>query len=606
MNVQIIAVIFFYVLFMVFITGCSSDKYIPKTFDLTKSCTPETINQFDDYIKKYAPDEDAFVAVQRIAGLYIKNCQWNIASEVFQKYRPLFPTVDDRFQKIINLLKADEEGLIVTNLGKGINTPEREYAPVPTADGTRIFFSGYERPDGIGGEDIFVSELKNNIWQNAVILGTICTSGNEAILSISADGNRITIFGNYPESLGRGDNFYVDKNKDGWGKIQHFPAPINSEYFDASAFITADGKAILFTSERPGGVGSFQSKEQPFHGNSWGNIDIYVCLKNDTGWSKPINLGSKINTPYCEYTPFLHPDGKTLYFSSDGHYGLGGLDVFKSVRSYDTSWTQWSEPVNLGKEINTAEDDWGFKISTNGNVAYFSASARNDSYGKSDIYSITLPKQVRPEAVATIRGIVMDRMKNPLEAEIKWEDLSTGKSVGLLKSNPQDGNYFIALPLGKNYGYYAEKKGYYPVSKNINIKDSTSAIDIIENIELISINEMKEKGVSVRINNIFFDYNKFDIKPESFPELDRLAKILISNMNEKVEIAGHTDNKGSEIYNLELSRKRAQAVVNYLISVGCNGKNIEANGYGESKPIASNATEEGRAANRRVEFKFVK
>jgi outer membrane protein OmpA-like peptidoglycan-associated protein len=569
----------------------------------------EELKEFDMFIRKNAPKEKAFVVVQWVAANFIRTKQWEKAVSVFEKYRPLFDRpmfndMYDKFKKIIRTLKAPEEKLIVTNLGTGINSDYFEYHPIPTADGIKIYFIGNDRTGGYGGEDVFVSEFIDGVWNEASNLGRcINTDINEGIVGVSADGNTLLLFGNYDSSLGEGDIYYTDKTINGWNGLHHFPRPVNSKYWECDASITCDGKAVLYTSDRPGGVGGFHKKDSEFNLHCRGNTDIYISLKCDKGWSEPINLGAIVNTPYCERTPFLHPDGKTLYFSSDGHYGLGALDVYKTVRLNDTSWTEWSEPVNLGKEINTVGSDWGYKVSTCGNVAYFSACDENEAY---DIYSINLPKETRPELVATICGKITNSNGHPLDADIKWEDLSTGENAGQLKSNPQDGTYFIALPLGKNYGYYAQSEGYYPLSHNINLLDTTGAVNITENIILVSIEEMKEKEIAVRINNIFFDYNEYEIKPESFPELDRLANILNQNQDAKIEIAGHTDDIGSDSYNLELSGKRAQAVVNHLISLGCCSENLIARGYGESKPLVSNETEEGCTQNRRVEFRFIK
>jgi outer membrane protein OmpA-like peptidoglycan-associated protein len=561
------------------------------------------------FIRQNAPKEKAFVVVQWMAANFIRTRQWDKAISVFEKYRPLFDRpmfsgAYDKFKKIIEILKAPEENLKVTNLGAGINSDDFEYHPIPTADGKKIYFIGKERTGGYGGEDIFVSEFINGVWNEARSLGRqINTKIDEGVVGVSADGNTLLIFGNYDSSLGEGDIYYSDKTFNGWDGLHHYRAPINSKYWECDASITCDGKAILFVSDRPGGVGAFHKKDSEFNLHCRGNTDIYISMKSDNGWSEPINLGAVVNTPYCERTPFLHPDGKTLYFSSDGHYGLGALDVYKTTRLNDTSWTEWSEPVNLGKEINTVGCDWGYKVSTCGNVACFSAYDESGAY---DIYSIILPKETRPELVATISGKIIDTNGNPLEADIKWEDLSTGKNAGELKSNPQDGSYFIVLPLGKNYGYYADKKGYYSVSQNINLKNTLEPVNITEDIVLVSIDEMKGKVFAVTINNIFFDYDEYDIKPESFPELDRLANFLMENRDTKVEIYGYTDSKGSDSYNLELSEKRAQAVVDYLISAGCCPMNLVAVGYGESNPVASNETEEGCIQNRRVELRFVK
>jgi len=238
---------------MICFSGCSVT--LAPFVDLTKPSTPETFKQYDDFIKEKSPNEDAFVAVQRVAEPYIQQRQWEKAAEVFKTYRPLFKIMDSRFGKIISLLEAKDERLVVTNLGSGINTAAEEYAPVPTADGTQLYFTGSERPDCIGGEDIFVSELKDGKWQKAVNLRSgINTDRSEAINAISADGNTIILFGNYEGSLRKGDNFYAEKTANGWSEIQHFPKPINSEYYDTDAFMTSDGKAILFVSDRPGGI----------------------------------------------------------------------------------------------------------------------------------------------------------------------------------------------------------------------------------------------------------------------------------------------------------------------------------------------------------------
>ncbi len=584
----------------------TSSSGLTQTVDLTKPATPETRTQYETFIKQNTPDEDAFVAVQRVAAQYIQDRQWEKAVGVFRTYRPLFPTMDKRFEKIVALLEAREEGLVVTNLGSGVNTSAGEYVPSPTADGLYLYFTALQRAGGYGGEDIFVAEWQNGAWQSATNLGgSINSNTHEGVTSISADGNRIIIFGHYQGSYGMGDIFFADKTPEGWSDFQHFPQPLNSEYWDCDGFLTSDGKAILFTSERPGGIGSLHQKGKLFHGDHWGNTDIYICLRTEDGWSEPINLSSTINTLYAERSPFLHPDGKTLYFSSDSHYGLGKLDVFKSVRLNEDSWTEWSDPVNLGKEVNTVGDDWGYKISTSGDLAYFAAWDKNQGYGNSDIFSITLPKAARPEQVATIYGKVTDGNGQPLEADIKWENLATGRNVGQLKSNPQDGSYFIVLPLGKNYGYYAEKKGYYSVSKNIDLRNKTDALNITEDINLVLIEEMKEKDVAVRINNIFFDTGEYTLQVASYPELKRLAELLKENPDMKTEIAGHTDNVGSEASNLRLSEQRAKTVVAYLAANECNSANLIAKGYGESKPVATNATEAGRQQNRRVEFKFL-
>lgn len=593
-------------LVIVGLSGCVPREAMVKRLARSTDFSPREIKRYQRFARRHVPSDDAYVALERLAEPCLRRKDWQGAAQVFESYLPFFGPEDPRLAVVIELLEAPEEGLAVSNLGDGVNTAADEALPVPTADDRWLYFTGKERPDSRGGEDIFVSESKQGFWQTAHNLGYRVNSGShESANSVSADGNRLILLANYPGSFGGGDNFTVEKTRLGWSMPEHFPRPLNTIYFDSDGFETADGKALLFTSDRPGNLGGFHPKGEAYHGNYWGNTDIYVSLKTDTGWGDPINLGPSINTPFAERSPFLHPDGKTLYFSSDGHPGLGRTDVFCSTRLSDTSWTCWSEPRNLGREINTPGDDWGYKVATSGEVAYFAAHGGADSYGGYDIYAITLPGAARPKAVARISGRVADPRGNPLEAAIKWENLGTGENAGELSSDPADGSYFIVLPLGSNYGYYAEREGYYPIAKNLDLKDSTRAFSLTEDIVLVRIEEIRE-GVAVRINNIFFDFDKAELKPESYPELERLTRFLAENPDARIEIAGHTDDRGTDAYNLELSAKRAQAVVDYLASEGIPKERLEPKGYGEEKPVASNETDEGRAQNRRVEFRFVK
>lgn len=573
---------------------------------LRYSSTPETQSKYEMYIESGAPSENAYVVVQRLAEPYIKNKDWNGAIAVFKKYEPQFPLMQDRFDKIIDILGKPEQKLIVKNLGREVNTDVDEYSPIPTADGKKLYFTGYDRTDGTGGEDIFVSEIDNrNRWQRAKQLSNVINSTtHEYSSAVSTDGNQLIIFGNYAGSYGQGDLFYSDKTAIGWSNVKHFPEPINTINFECDGKQTSDGKALIFVSDRLGSVGDYVKKGTYFHGSYWGNTDIYVVVKTKDGWSEPINLGSVINTPYAERSPFLHPDGKTLYFTSEGHYGLGRLDVFKSTRLRDDSWTEWSEPVNLGKEINGTGEDWGYIVSTQGDIAYFAADNKQDGIGKSDIYSITLPQEAKPEKVVTVQGRVLDDKGNPIEANIVWEDIDTRMQVGTLKSEPQTGNYFIVLPVGKNYGYYAEKTGYFPISKNVNLKDEKIPEKINEDIILYQKEALINKDV--RINNLFFEYDKFELSPKSYLELDRLVDILKDFPDNKVEISGHTDNQGGDAYNNKLSQQRAQSVVDYLVSKGMPSSKFIAKGYGKSNPVAKNDSDEGRALNRRVEFKILK
>jgi outer membrane protein OmpA-like peptidoglycan-associated protein/tetratricopeptide (TPR) repeat protein len=560
---------------------------------------------FERFIDAYKPDELAFIAVQRLAKPYIKVRDWNGAAAIFQKYQRDFPAMQKRFANIISVLMSPEENLDMRNIGAGVNTEKGEYNPVITADSSKLYF-GRDRGNDAGGEDIYVADLEDAQWSKAVNFGPpVNTETHEVPLSISADGNTMALFGNYAESFGRGDIFYTDKTTNCWTNIKHYPAPINSEHFDSNAMYTADGKSILLVSERPGGVGDYHKKDDFYHGSYGGNTDIYVYTPNENGDFDLINLGSTINTPYSEYSPFLHPDGKTLYFSSDGHYGIGGLDVFVSVRLSDTSWTEWSEPINLGKEINSPNNDWGYQITTAGDWAYFSVADRLEGFGANDIYMSQLPKIARPRAVITITGKVTDPDGNSIDdVQIRWNDIAKQKEVGEAKSDPQTGKYFIALPSGRLYGYYAEKEGYMGRSEEVDLTDKLFYGEYNVDIMMYPVGKIREEKFAIRLNNVFFDFNKWDLKPESSFELDRWVTFLNGQPDITAEIHGHTDSTGPDAYNLSLSNKRAAAVVNYLVRKGIGKNRLVPKGFGEGRPVATNDTKDGRELNRRVEIQF--
>lgn len=569
--------------------------------------TPESLEAF---VEKYAPDELAFVAVQKVAQPLLDAKDWDAARSMFERYSAKFPAKSAAFSKISRILQAPGGEVVVKNLGSGINSVGGEYAPVVSSDGKKLIFA---RDCGVceGGEEVYVSSLNNlGYWRDASEFGPpLTTRSNEIPLALSADGNTLAVFGNYEGSLGRGDIFHLDKTRDDWGELHHYPAPLNSEYFDSNAAYSPDGNAILFISERPGGVGEFHKKGSFYHGDFEGNTDIYVFIPASDGAGAVINLGSVINTPYAEYSPFLHPDGKTLYFSSNGHPGLGGLDVFKSTRIRADSWTEWSEPVNLGKEINTSYNDWGYQFDARGDKAYFAIGNRPDGYGGSDIFTVSLPGQFQPSGVISVSGKVTDPAGNFLSADLRWNDLTAGKEVGRATSDPQNGKYIIHLPAGGKYAYYAEKPGYMGQSENFDLSEELGYREYVMDIVLHPIArpvEVEPRLVAeIRMNNVFFDFDKSTLRSESKLELDRWAKMLRENPSVILEISGHTDSIGNDGYNQRLSERRAKAVVKYLVEQGISAQRLEARGFGEKKPVESNKTPEGRQINRRVEVKII-
>jgi len=577
-----------------------------------------TVDDYRQFIADNSPCELAFVAVQRLAAAHVNDGDWLTAAAVYEQYKPDFPSMAERFDKIINLLQAPGEDLQKFRLGSGVNSRGSEFRPIISADSRTLYFTR-NRGEEAGGEDIYFSTRHLRKWRNADNVGPpISTPSHEMMLGISADNNKMTLMGNYPDSFGRGDIYYAERGKKCWSEVKHYPAPINTEHFDSDAMLPADGRAVLFVSDRPGNIGPFKPKETLFQGSYAGNTDIYVYVETGGGDGKLINLGPTINTPFAEYSPFLHPDGKTLYFSSSGHYGLGGLDVFVAIRQSKSSWTEWSEPLNLGKEINGPYNDWGFQIATEGDLAYYATpekksdcwegdiSTPRPGCGPSDIYATQLPAIAKPRAAVTVFGKVMDPDKNPLAAKIVWNDLTINKSAGIAKSNPDSGDYVIVLPAGHKYGYSAEKEGYMGAAASLDFSDITAYTEFRHDIILYPLEKLVKDQITLRMNNIFFDFDKSTLRSESYHELNRWVDVFKKNAELNAEIHGHTCWIGTETYNQGLSERRAQAVIDYLVSQGVARDRLTMKGFGETRPAADNGTQKGREMNRRVEVLFTK
>lgn len=543
---------------------------------------------YDTYIKRAAPRNQAFEVLQVYLQPYINAKNWSKVKETAYSYKQYLGE-NKMYANFIKVIDKEDKTVLPQILSANVNSPRgHEYSPVISADGNRLYFAGMSRGDNIGGEDIFVSELSDGIWQPAKVIETINTKeGNEAPEALSVDETRIFMYYN-------GDIFWSQQTPSGWSD----PRPvrnINTEAWEGDAVLSSDGNALLFSSAGWDKVG--MQYENRFMKDGF---DIYVALKTgkDT-WSKPINLGTIINTPYCERYPYLHPDMKTLYFSSMGHGGLGNNDVYRSVRLSDSSWTEWSEPENLGKYINTFDNDNGYKITTDGSKAYFSIKD-----GDIDIYTIDLPNELKPEFVALVKGTVTDEKGNPVDALIELENLEAGGSMGTFYSSPVTGNYVMILPLGKNYGYFVSKEGYYPSSDNLDLRGKDEQVEVRKDFRLSSIKELVNNKEYITVKNLFFEVDEAILQPESFPELNRLLTILKGNQNLSIDIAGHTDNTGGTQHNIDLSDRRASAVRQYLIDRGVAANRITTKGFGDTKPVASNDTDEGKALNRRVEILF--
>lgn len=555
------------------------------SLELSVGYNPKKDSLYWKYMSLASNKDLAFSTLQTVIAPAVIEKKWNEALFLVEKAMPLFGSQNKKVANLYDVLKAPAEILDIKTLGNKVNTNSGdEYVPIISADNRYLYFCGSKRRDNEGGEDIFISENKEGVWQNPQIIKQLATPGNDAPLSISTDGTRLLLFIN-------GDIYYSMRTATGWGAQIAFPAPINSAEWEGDAMLTSDGKALLFVSKRAGG-------QNPIYYDQ----DIYISVKTEDGWGEPINLGKTINSRFIERSPYLHSDMKTLYFSSAGHGGLGDLDVYMSKRLNDSTWTEWSEPVNVGKEINSVGQDWGYRVTTSGEKAYFSMVNSSDNH---DLFTLTLPMRLRPYNVATLSGYIVDLSRNPISGTIRWEDLEIGTVIGESKSDPRDGSFFVVLPLGKRYGYYAEKEGHFPVSRNIDLTKEVKAATQVDTIVLSSYELLVNKDYTVPINNLFFDVDRDEILPSSYAELNRIAQI-INDKGFRIEISGHTDNSGTKEHNVSLSLRRANAVANYLATKGIFMRAMTTVGYGDEKPVAPNTTEEGKARNRRVELKFVK
>ncbi len=463
-----------------------------------------------------------------------------------------------------------------------VNTTHSDFAPYVSASGRELYFSSNREGDQ---EDFFYSEFRDNRWQNAIPIGApINTDANEGSMAISADGNTIifTACGR-KDGYGGCDLYISERVLEGWSEPRNLGNTVNSSGWDGHPTISADGNFLYYSSDRYGG---------------FGGRDLWRAPKKDRGWGKAQNLGFPINNARDQTSPFIHPDGTTLYFSSAGHGGLGLLDVFKSQMD---SLGKWSDPVNLGPPVNTPGSDYFFSVPAKGDLIYFS-SDRLGGYGGFDIYWLPLSDALRPKVVATLSGSVSDKdTKVPLFAQITVERISTGEVLATPETNSETGQFFIVLPAGETYGISVTAEGYAFSSERYDVPVEEGYQELKMDFELSRL----VVGESFEIRNIFFDFNSDSLSPESVPELNRAVKLLKDNPELRIEIQGFADSIGTAEYNLDLSNRRAFRVLKYLVDNGIENKRLRAEGFGSAMPVADNVTEEGRRLNRRTEFHII-
>lgn len=480
------------------------------------------------------------------------------------------------------------------NIGPGVNTKFDEYWPSLSVDERTLVFTRQipENPDTYDGkrssmfEGLFVSFLTPDGWSNSRPLpGGVNPLYNQGAQCISADGNTIIFTACDRRPGGRRCDLYITFRQ---GQEWTQPEPmttVNSNSWDSNPSLSADGRILYFASSRAGGVGG---------------SDIWAVRLDSNGEAigRPQSLGPPINTEYDEVSPFIHPDGKSLYFASNGHPGLGDYDLFVSRLGDDG---KWSEPENLGYPINTHGEERSLIVNASGQIAMF-ASEREEGKGL-DIYAFEIHEEIQPTTVTYVQGYVYDaKTSRRLQAEMELIELSSEQIVAKQLSDKRTGEYLVCLPIDQDYAFNVSKEGYLFYSENFsltNIKDPDRPQQI--NIPLQPI----EEGVTVVMRNIFFEFDSYELLSESFAELNKISEFLKNNQNIKIEIGGHTDNVGSRAYNKQLSESRAKSVYNYLVGRGISKDQLSYKGYDFSMPIADNETEKGRAKNRRTEFKII-
>ncbi len=564
---------------------------------------------------------------------YHLNLQWDEAIKEYTTYKNGLTPEELRIQTD-DIKKKTEEcntgrelvkhpvKVFIDNIGGIVNSSYADYTPVISADESTMFFTS-RRDNTTGGgkdendfeyfEDIYITYKENGKWVSPENPGPpINTNENDASIGLSADGQKLFIY----KGDNGGDIFECVLKGKYWSKPERMDKVINTKFHESAACYSFDQKTLYFVSDKPGG---------------YGGRDIYMTKLNKKGkkWEEPVNMGAVINTPYDEEGVFMHPDGKTMYFSSRGHRTMGGYDIFRTL--WNDTTQSWSEPENIGYPVNTADDDVFFVISASGKHGYYS-SVKNNGIGDQDIYLITFLGAEKPMVLNTednllaslaaptsektiepviksktsqltiFKGRVLDALTmQPVEATLEITDNQKNEIISSFESNATTGKYLVSLPSGKNYGIAVKADKYLFYSENFDIPASAGYQEVTKDILLKRI----EVGSKIVLKNIFFDFDRATLRPESTAELERLTKLLNDNSGLKIEISGHTDNKGSATYNQKLSEDRAKTVVDYLIQHGISASRLQYKGYGLSQPIATNDTDEGRQLNRRTEFKIV-
>lgn len=577
---------------------------------LKKAAVATTVKYIEEDYKneKKAPIE----SIKLLGDAYHLNYEFDLAIAAYQKFKQsakasrttdkdILKDVERKIQmcNTAKELMGHPAEVKIVNLGKGINSPFADYSPRLSADQSTMIFTS-RRPENIGGktydggqyfEDIYIATRKDTTWSKAENIGwPINTVANEAAIGISADGQEILI---YKDDYGDGNIYSSHLEGEKWTVPVKLNSNINSKYWEPSAYLSADGTTLYFVSDRPGG---------------YGGSDLYKSKKTKDGdWGKAINLGPTVNSPYDEHSPYIHPDGKTLFFSSKGHKTMGGYDVFftHSMMSDDRSWV---EPTNVGYPINTPGDDAFYMVSPDKQSAYYSTYSvfKSDGLGEKDNYMVTFA-DITETPLTLVKGSVFEKgSKAAKNVVITVTNNETNEVEGVYHANSKTGKYLYILTPGTshNIAYEADGQLFYSENRYVAKDKPFNESDINVNLSEVAV------GSKVVLNNIFFDFDDTKVRPYSMTEMKRIYDFLQKNPNVDVEVAGYADSKGSDDYNKKLSKERAQAVVSYLHSMGIDKKRMIAVGYGEEGATKVNdpnkSDDKARNLDRRVELKITK
>ena len=545
-----------------------------------------------------------------LGGAYLHEAQYEKAIPCFEiilKTERINPNLKDEAARFLKNAKFGADAIKhpqpfkLVNVGAGINTAEFEYFPALTADGnTFLFTRNIREGEGVTAprqEDFYLSKKVNSVWQTANPITSVNTLGNEGAPSLSADGeimffaSCMEMTGDYGSSDRKGygscDIFYAQKINGKWTKPRNAGSTINTKNWETQPSFSSDGKTLYFIR----GIVTRDGIKNP---------DIYSSTIGDDGkFTEPVKLSDNINTLEGEESVFIHPDNQTLYFSSEGHPGMGGLDIFVSKKQADGTW---GKAVNLGYPINTFTDENSLLVDANGKLAYY-ASEREGGFGGLDIYQFELPESVRPEKITYVKGLTYNaKTKVPVDASFELIDLETQQSVTSAYSNSA-GEFLVTLTSNHNYLVNVSKPGFLFYSDNFSLKDKVA--DYNKPYQLQIPLQPIDTGI-IELKNIFFDVNKADLKAESKAELQKIIAFLKANPTLKVEFSGHTDNSGDKVFNKTLSNNRAKAIYDYVIEKGSIlAANLSYKGYGDTKPKAPNDSPENKAKNRRTELKVL-